>query len=186
MYGITPRSPQARPEPTVTDVYDDTPLDRRRVLAATGTVLAGALAGCSGGGDGGDGNSDGGDSGDGGDGGGGSTDFGGWFDDVSNFDGVVDETGADEVTVKVGAEGNGANYAFSPAAVKVSSGTTVIWEWTGKGSTHNVVHDGGDYESELVLEKGHTFEHTFESAGTSKYSCVPHEALGMKGAVVVE
>lgn len=185
MYGITPRSPPARPEPTVTDVYDDTPLDRRRVLAATGTVLAGALAGCSGGGDGGDGNSDGGDSGDGSDGGG-STDFGGWFDDVSNFDGVVDETGADEVTVKVGAEGNGANYAFSPAAVKVSSGTTVIWEWTGKGSTHNVVHDGGDYESELVLEKGHTFEHTFESAGTSKYSCVPHEALGMKGAVVVE
>ncbi|MEZ3117751.1 halocyanin domain-containing protein [Halobaculum sp. MBLA0147] len=113
------------------------------------------------------------------------TDFGGWFDGVSNFDGVVDRTGQSEVTVEVGVQNGDGAYGFGPAAVRVSPGTTVVWEWTGKGGSHNVVADGGGFESELVGEEGHTFSQTFESAGTYKYYCTPHQALGMKGAVVV-
>jgi plastocyanin len=30
-----------------------------------------------------------------------------------------------------------------------------------------------------------TFEHTFEETGTYRYLCVPHESLGMVGAVHV-
>jgi halocyanin-like protein len=115
-------------------------------------------------------------------------DFDGWFDDVSNYDGVVDRRGQSEVTVEVGTEGNGGAFAFGPAAIRVDPGTTVVWEWTGEGGGHNVVSEEGtdySYESELVSEAGFTFEHTFEQEGISKYFCVPHRSLGMKGAVVV-
>ena len=117
----------------------------------------------------------------------GGVDFDGWFEDVSNFDGVVDRRGQSEVTVQVGAEGNGGAFAFGPAAIRVDPGTTVIWEWTGQGSSHNVVSEGDtyQYESDLATEAGFTFEHTFEEEGVSRYYCTPHRSLGMKGAVVV-
>ncbi|SFR48066.1 MULTISPECIES: halocyanin domain-containing protein [Halorubrum] len=173
---------------------DDTTLDRRRFVQAT--TAAGAtllLAGCSGGGGGGsggsgDGGSGGGDGGSGG-GSGGDTqylseepDYGGWFDDANNYEQTVDATGRDEVTVRVGA---GDGLSFGPAAVAVSTGTTVVWEWTGQGGGHNVSAESGDFESETSQEQGHTFEYTFEETGIQKYVCTPHEAVGMKGAVVV-
>ncbi|MFD1571435.1 halocyanin domain-containing protein [Halorubrum laminariae] len=193
---------------------NDTRLDRRRFVQATtaaGATLL--LAGCSGGSgddgsggggdsdgsdgsdssDGSDGGSDGsdGDSGSGGsDGGSGGSveylsedpDYGGWFDGVSNYDQTVDATGQDEVTVSVGAADG---LSFGPAAVAVSTGTTVVWEWTGQGGGHNVSAESGDFESETVSEEGHTFEHTFEETGTYEYACTPHETVGMKGAIVV-
>ncbi|MCG1003489.1 MULTISPECIES: halocyanin domain-containing protein [Halobacterium] len=110
-------------------------------------------------------------------------DFGGWFEGVSNFDGVADKTGQSEVTVEVGAEANGGPYGFGPAAIRVDPGTTVTWEWVG--GTHNVVADDDSYESELTNESGHTFTQTFDSEGVSKYYCNPHKTMGMKGAVVV-
>ncbi len=108
-----------------------------------------------------------------------------WFSNTSNYDGVVDETGAGEVTVEVGVEANGGAFGFGPAAVRVEPGTTVVWEWTGNGGSHNVVAEDGSFESELVGEAGHTFSHTFEESGVFRYACTPHKALGMKGAVVV-
>ncbi|WP_435125118.1 halocyanin domain-containing protein [Halobaculum sp. D14] len=138
---------------------------RRRFLGALGAVGAAAVAGCLGGTGSGD-----------------SGPYGGWVADANGFDGVVDRTGADEVTVKVGA---GDGFAFAPAAVKVSPGTTVVWEWTGRGNRHNVVEKGDGYRSDLHAEKGTTFTHTFESVGVSKYYCSPHRNLGMKGVVDV-
>ncbi|MFC6784622.1 halocyanin domain-containing protein [Halobaculum halobium] len=109
-----------------------------------------------------------------------------WFSNVSNYDGVVDETGADAVTVEVGTEANGGAYGFGPAAVRVDPGATVTFEWTGNGGSHNVVAEGdASFESELVGEAGHTFEYTAEEAGVYRYACTPHKALGMKGAIVV-
>jgi len=105
----------------------------------------------------------------------------------SNYDGLVDMTGQDTVTVGVGVAGNGGNFAFGPAAVKVSTGTTVKWKWTGKGAGHNVVAEDGTFDSGTALtEAGVHFEYTFEETGTYLYSCIPHKALGMKAAVVVE
>jgi len=112
--------------------------------------------------------------------------FGGWMSDVSNYDGVHDQTGNSEVTVEVGVEANQGAFGFGPAAVQVDPGTTIIWEWTGNGGVHNVAAEsGGDFGSELTQEAGFTFEHTFESEGVVKYFCQPHRALGMKGVVVV-
>lgn len=116
----------------------------------------------------------------------GSGEFGGWFDNVSNFDSVADKTGQGEVTVTVGAEGNNGAFAFAPPAIRVSTGTTVVWEWTGKGGQHNVVDQDSAFESKLVTESGHTFSYMFGESGTFRYYCQPHQSLGMKGAVVVE
>ena len=116
-----------------------------------------------------------------------SIDYGGWLDDVGNYDGTtVDATGQSEVTIGVGTEGNGGNFAFDPPAVQIDPGTTVIWEWTGEGGQHNVVAEsGGDFESELTATAGFTFEHTFEEEGIVTYYCQPHRSLGMKAAVAV-
>jgi halocyanin-like protein len=112
--------------------------------------------------------------------------FDGWMSDVGNYSEVVDETGSDEVTITVGAEGNGGNFAFGPAAVQVDPGTTIVWEWNGEGGQHNVIaEEGADFESELTAEAGFTFEQTLDSEGVIKYYCQPHRALGMKAVVVV-
>jgi halocyanin-like protein len=114
-------------------------------------------------------------------------DYGGWFDDVSNYDGTVDRTGQDTVEITVGASGNNGNFAYGPAAVRVSPGTKVVWTWNGKGGAHNVVAEDGTFDSgSAVADSGTTFEYTFESEGVYKYACTPHKALGMKGAVVVD
>lgn len=117
----------------------------------------------------------------------GTAEFGGWFSDVSNYDGVEDRTGQSQVSVAVGTKGNGGNFAFEPPAITVSTGTTVVWEWTGKGGAHNVVDNNGAFRSgDPVDEEGTMFEYTFDQTGTYKYYCAPHKPLGMKGAVVVE
>lgn len=112
-------------------------------------------------------------------------DYDDWFDDVPNFEGTVDRTGQEEVTVEVGAGDDG--LVFEPPAIHVDPGTTVIFQWTGEGGVHNVVEREPEerYESDLVEDAGTTYEVTFESDGISKYVCTPHEGLGMKGAVAV-
>ncbi len=113
------------------------------------------------------------------------TTLGDWLSNVSNFESVVDETGTDEVRIAVGAEGNNGAFAFDPPAVRVDPGTTVVWEWTGEGGQHNVVETEGTFESDLSGDEGFTFEHAFAETGVYRYACGPHEAMGMKGAVVV-
>ncbi|MFC4548922.1 MULTISPECIES: halocyanin domain-containing protein [Halorussus] len=146
--------------------------DRRTVLRSLGSLAAaGLLAGCTSIGN----------DGDGGDGGsGGSVDD--WLSDTGNYDGVVDRTGEDAVTVEVGAKGNNGANAFAPAAIEISPGTEVTWKWVS--GYHNVVAENGEFDSGSP-EQNATFRHTFESPGTSLYYCDPHESLGMKGAVVV-
>ncbi len=115
--------------------------------------------------------------------------YGDWFSDVDNFDGTTENlTGQDAVEVEVGAQGNGGTFAFAPPAVRVSPGTTVMFNWTS--NTHNVLveqqPDGGGWEGYSPIENtGFTYEHTFETPGVYTYYCEPHLSLGMKGAVVV-
>lgn len=173
---------------------DSTPTTTRRMgrrgyLLAGGTAVAALTAGCSGGG------------GDGSDGGDSeppdretvsvddqtASTIDDYLSGTSNYDGdVLDYTGSNP-TVDVGASGNGGNYAFGPAALAVSTGTTITWEWTGRGQQHNVVEEEGGYgyESNRAIEEGTTYEHTFEEPGLSLYVCTPHSSLGMNGAVVV-
>lgn len=165
---------------------------RRRVLAGIGgSLLSVGLAGCSGGSGSSATETEGGETGEEGSTDGSSSDGGdlqepnydGWFENVDNYDTTVDRTDADAVTIAVGAGSSG--FAFDPPAVAVSPGTTVTWEWSGEGGSHNVVAESVDFESELIDEADHTFEQTFDSTGVVKYYCAPHQTMGMKGAVAV-
>lgn len=161
------------------EMNSESPLGRRRVLRAAGTLSLGALAGCT----------------DAGDGGGEEADYetvpeeeepdyDGWLDAAEGHDGTADLRGEEEVVVMVGTGNQG--YSFSPAAIMVDPSTTVIWEWTGDGGGHNVEEEDGEYESPIEAEEGYTFEHVFEEPGVSRYTCVPHDQQGMRGAVAVE
>ena len=108
--------------------------------------------------------------------------YGSWFQGARNFEGTVDETDSDEVTVAVGA---GQGLSYDPAAVRITTGTTVVWEWTGLGGSHDVVEAEGVFESDRYVEEGHSFSHTFEEPGVYRYVCTPHQAQGMLGAVDV-
>lgn len=112
--------------------------------------------------------------------------YDGWFDSTSNYDGTVDRSGQETVTVTVGAGEQG--ILFDPPAIQIDPGTTVVWEWTGEGGNHNVVEENGVFESELVGETGYTFEYTFTEDNEGeifRYYCRPHQTLGMVGAVAV-
>lgn len=171
-------------------------LDRRGFVAASTVVVTGGLAGCIGDdGDGTDETATGTET----DGDGGEfteneqrvVDFLTSDPATDNFEDSFDDA-LDEgsVTVKVGAEGNGGNFAFDPPAVRVSTGTTVTWEWTGKGGAHNVSSaSDSDVEfrsGDAVDSAEETYEKPFDAAGAALYHCEPHQSVGMKGGIVVE
>jgi len=128
---------------------------RRELLAAVGAASTAGIAGCAG-----------------------ALLPGGDEDDAE----TVDRTGEATVAVAVGADGG---FSFAPAAVRVDAGTTVVWEWTGVGGSHNVVDRGGAFESGLAAAEGHAFEHEFGTAGTYEYVCTPHQTRDMEGTVAV-
>lgn len=146
-------------------------------ILAVGTVLAGcgSTGGSSNGGDGtsGDGTSTSGDSNGGG------------------IDETIEMTDALE---------------FEPADLNVDVGETVAWENVGS-ATHTVTafedripadaayfaSGGADseraardsYPPEGGIERGESYEHTFETTGTYEYGCLPHEGNGMTGTIEV-
>ena len=100
---------------------------------------------------------------------------------------------------------------YDPEEVTVSVGDTVTWETVGAVG-HSVtayedgVPDGADYfasggfDTEQAardayvpgetdagdVPSGESYEHTFDTAGTYEYFCIPHEGSEMVGTVVVE
>jgi len=157
---------------------------RRQFLGATATLAVVGLAGCGDDGDSGtdtptDGSDDSEDAPD-------AVDS--YLSEATNYDGTIaDETGSDTVTVEVGVGEN--NWGYGPAAVRIDSGTTVKFEWTGEGGAHNVK---AAEDSDFDLDSGSTedtsgvaYEFPFEETGLATYYCVPHQSAGMLGAIEV-
>ena len=98
-----------------------------------------------------------------------------------------DFTSENTVTVDVGGTDG---LSFAPADILISTGTTVIWEWTEQGGEHNVIETEGVFKSHedggTTNEAGYTFSYTFDQAGTYDYECIPHREVGMVGTVRVE
>ena len=102
---------------------------------------------------------------------------------TGNFEGeIADRTGSDEVTVTAGETPDASFLGFSPPAIRVDPGTTVVWEI--EVAAHTVTSVDGEFDSG-VLEAGDSWEHTFEEPGEYLYLCEPHAPTGMRGAVVV-
>jgi plastocyanin len=95
---------------------------------------------------------------------------------------------------------------FDPDTITVSAGATVTWD-NASSEQHTVtadegaLPDGADYfasggastEAEAnddlsagFVGPGESYSHTFQTPGTYRYYCIPHEEAGMRGTVIVE
>ncbi|MFB6074866.1 MAG: DUF5059 domain-containing protein [Haloarculaceae archaeon] len=100
------------------------------------------------------------------------------------------------------------SVSFAPAELSVSVGDTVAFRHVG-GESHTVTARGdglpdgaaywasGGFETEAAardgwargegaVRAGQSYVHTFETPGEHPYFCIPHEAAGMAGTIVVE
>lgn len=87
---------------------------------------------------------------------------------------------------------------FQPPTVSIRAGETVAWHNLSL-LVHSVTADpapavktqdvalppGATPFNSGLLRPQATFRHTFDIAGTYRYFCIPHEAAGMLGTVVV-
>ncbi|WP_049936535.1 plastocyanin/azurin family copper-binding protein [Haloplanus natans] len=97
------------------------------------------------------------------------------------------------------------DFTYDPERLGVDAGTTVRWvnhddvghtvtAYGGKVPADDAYFASGGFESERaarnditggVVAPDDAYEHTFATAGTYDYFCVPHEGSGMTGRVVV-
>lgn len=112
--------------------------------------------------------------------------FSDWFEDVPNYDEIVDWRDRDNVTVEVGTEVDAGGeetepIGISPPAVRVSPGTTVTFRWVSDG--HDLAIADQPPESEwrgvpTIQPSGFEASHTFE---TVSISGVPLPTSGAEG-----
>ncbi|MFB6149204.1 MAG: plastocyanin/azurin family copper-binding protein [Halobacteriales archaeon] len=96
---------------------------------------------------------------------------------------------------------------YEPKKITIAPGDTVEWKNVGSvGHSVTAYEDkipknadywaSGGFKSEQAARNaypqegniagGESYKHTFETTGTHEYFCIPHEAVGMVGSVVVE
>jgi plastocyanin len=74
------------------------------------------------------------------------------------------------------------NFAFAPATLTVTAGTTVTWK-NGDDSPHRIGDKNGMFKS-AALDTDDTFSHTFAAPGEYAYICTIHPY--MVGKIVVK
>ncbi|MFN4218576.1 MAG: PKD domain-containing protein [Candidatus Bipolaricaulia bacterium] len=97
--------------------------------------------------------------------------------------------------VKMVTTKDGKNF-FDPAELTIKVGDTVRWVnecEEGVACTHSAqaypdkIPAGAEaFDSTLLTAQGQTYEYTFTVPGEYEYFCFPHEALGMKGKIIVQ
>ena len=74
------------------------------------------------------------------------------------------------------------NFAFTPAALTVTVGTTVTWK-NEDDSPHRIGDKDGTFKS-AALDTDDTFSHTFAAPGEYPYICTIHPY--MAGTIIVK
>src|SRR6266404_2257773 len=74
------------------------------------------------------------------------------------------------------------NFSFNPKSLTINVGDTVVW--SNQGGSHSVTGTGSDPICGNSIGIA-TCTHTFATAGTFPYVCIPHQGIGMTGVVVV-
>lgn len=109
-------------------------------------------------------------------------------------DGEGAAEGGDVVEVRMVTEGS--EYYFDPVGLQVEPGTTVRFinesgqhtatAYCEENGKEQRIPDGAEcWDSGLLVEAGAQFEVTLSEEGVYDYFCLPHEALGMVGRIVV-
>lgn len=117
----------------------------------------------------------------------------GHSDEEHGHGSIGDPTGTADVAVNTTEDGEA---HFNPHVTRVEERGTVTWVLESGSHTATAYHPGNDeprlvpeetdaWDSGLLADEGETFEHTFGAPGVYHYYCVPHEAGGMIGSVIV-
>jgi plastocyanin len=83
-------------------------------------------------------------------------------------------------TKSVGVKKSGTKFKFSVATLRVKTGDTVKWSWSGN-VPHNVSGKGVKSKTGTNV----TYSHKFSKAGTYPVVCTIHQAAGQKMKVIV-
>ncbi|MFC6731744.1 MULTISPECIES: plastocyanin/azurin family copper-binding protein [unclassified Haladaptatus] len=161
---------------------------RRRLLQLTGAGLALSLAGCTSGGSETDQTT--------------SATTAGQSNNTTTTAATTTRTATPEdpsepsgdTTVEMWTEGS--ETGFAPDIVWVEQGATVTWKQVSGVHSATAYHldydqptripdEAEPWDSEVLVDEGAVFEHTFEVEGVYDYFCTPHEKVGMLGTVIV-
>jgi plastocyanin len=123
---------------------------------------------------------------------GGCSTFGGSDDDSTPASGPDGGTATVEMTT------DGKGSYFDPIGLYLEPGDSVRFVVKSGNHSASAYHPDNIYAETTripedapawgskVLQKGESYEHTFETPGTHDYYCIPHKTLGMVGRIVVE
>jgi len=106
---------------------------------------------------------------------------------------------AGAVEIKLVSSRRGEHVSFDPIGVRIEPGQTVRWMMASPGNPHtttayhpkNANHSlripegAAPWDSGFLVEPGAIFEVTLTVEGVYDYFCLPHEAAGMVGRIVV-
>jgi plastocyanin len=73
------------------------------------------------------------------------------------------------------------NLRFHPGNLTINRGDSVTWSWRDGGVEHNVTFHG--FHSRTQSQGSYTVR--FTRSGTFSYRCTIHEAVGMRGKIIV-
>jgi plastocyanin len=87
-------------------------------------------------------------------------------------------------------------HFFDPAELTIKVGDTVRWVneceedvpcvHSAQAYPDKIPAGAEAFDSTLLTAQGQTYEYTFTVPGEYEYFCLPHEALGMKGKIIVQ
>ena len=82
--------------------------------------------------------------------------------------------------------GGSGEYRFDPAEFTFTEGQEVTFAIVAETEFHTFTVD--ELEIDVEIEAGETemFTYTFDKPGTYELICIPHQAQGMVGEIVVE
>ena len=107
---------------------------------------------------------------------------------------------AGRVEVRMLSDPQGAHVGFDPVGVLIEPGQTVHWVVDSAGATHTstayhprngnhslrIPESATPWDSGYLVDRGKSFEVTLTVPGVYDYFCLPHEASGMVGRIVVQ
>lgn len=107
-----------------------------------------------------------------------------------------EDSAAEGDVVEIRMVTDGSDFYFDPVGLRVEPGTTVRFvNESGQHTATAYCEDNGKerripegaecWDSGMLVEEGASFEVTLSEEGVYDYFCLPHEALGMVGRIIV-
>jgi plastocyanin len=117
-------------------------------------------------------------------------------DEKDHQHGETSDKPADHAEVAMVTSEDGTGFHFEPHVAWVHPGGTVSWTLESGDHSTTAYHpdndrprrmpaNGNAWDSGILTNQEASFKHTFETVGVYDYYCIPHEAMGMIGSIVV-